>query len=300
MLANIANFLVTTLLSAISGTIEGVRGLLNEIVELGKRVGVLGEDFKAFTFGEQLAKDLDRVVTNLNSQLEENQKQVDDLNAPYVNLEIALNDTAKGFRTIGKDSRSVFEQFPNFNKSIKHMAFNVSHTHTEFEKLEMAAKDVNKAMQDASLRGIERLEDSMVSLLQGTLSVKDAFRSMASSVIADLTRIAIQKQITAPLAGMMGGFFTGKAIGGSVQRGQPYMVGERGAEMFVPNQSGSIVPNNQLGGGAVTVNQTINLSAGVSQTVRAEVMNMLPQIEGAAKSAVLDAKRRGGSFAKYV
>ena len=99
---------------------------------------------------------------------------------------------------------------------------------------------------------------------------------------------------------MMGGFFTGKAIGGSVQRGQPYMVGERGAEMFVPNQSGSIVPNNQLGGGAVTVNQTINLSAGVSQTVRAEVMNMLPQIEGAAKSAVLDAKRRGGSFAKYV
>ena len=65
--------------------------------------------------------------------------------------------------------------------------------------------------------------------------------------------------------------------------------------MFVPNSNGSIVPNNKLGGG-VTVNQTINLSAGVSQTVRAEVMGMLPQIQEASKAAVLDARRRGGSF----
>ena len=80
-----------------------------------------------------------------------------------------------------------------------------------------------------------------------------------------------------------------------VNAGQPYMVGERGREMFVPNSNGSIVPNNKLGGG-VTVNQTINLSAGVSQTVRAEVMGMLPQIQEASKAAVLDARRRGGSF----
>jgi phage-related minor tail protein len=91
---------------------------------------------------------------------------------------------------------------------------------------------------------------------------------------------------------------TPKAVGGSVQRGQPYMVGERGAEMFVPNQSGSIIPTNKLAGGGagVVVNQTINLSTGVAQTVRTEVMNMLPQIQNAAVSGVLDAKRRGGSF----
>ena len=50
-------------------------------------------------------------------------------------------------------------------------------------------------------------------------------------------------------------------------------------------------------GGGVTVNQTINLTTGVSQTVRAEVLNMLPQIADAAKGAVIDAKRRGGSYA---
>ena len=44
------------------------------------------------------------------------------------------------------------------------------------------------------------------------------------------------------------------------------------------------------------VNQTINLSTGVQQTVRAEVMSLAPQIAAQAKAAVLDAKKRGGGF----
>jgi phage-related minor tail protein len=40
--------------------------------------------------------------------------------------------------------------------------------------------------------------------------------------------------------------------------GKPYMVGESGRELFVPNSAGSIVPNGELnGGGAVTVNYNI-------------------------------------------
>jgi uncharacterized phage protein gp47/JayE len=63
--------------------------------------------------------------------------------------------------------------------------------------------------------------------------------------------------------------------------------------------SGSIVPNNRLGGGSdgVTINQTINISTGVQQTVRAEIQQLLPQISNAAKNAILDTKRRGGQFA---
>jgi len=47
---------------------------------------------------------------------------------------------------------------------------------------------------------------------------------------------------------------------------------------------------------ASVVNQTINLSTGVQQTVRAEVMSLAPQIAAQAKAAVLDAKKRGGGF----
>ena len=39
-----------------------------------------------------------------------------------------------------------------------------------------------------------------------------------------------------------------RAIGGPVNEGQPYIIGERGPELFVPNTSGTIVPNGGFGG----------------------------------------------------
>ena len=160
--------------------------------------------------------------------------------------------------------------------------------------------NLQSSLQNVALSGLKSMEDALVGLVNGTMSAKDAFRSMATSIINDLIRIMIQKSITGPIAGAMDTFFSGggKAIGGSVQAGKPYMVGERGAEMFVPNQSGSIIPNNQLsGGGGTTIVQNINVTTGVQQTVRAEIMTLMPQIANAAKSAVADAKLRGGSYA---
>jgi predicted transcriptional regulator len=75
------------------------------------------------------------------------------------------------------------------------------------------------------------------------------------------------------------------------------MVGERGPELVVPSRNGHVMPNNQLGGGTVVVNQNINVATGVQQTVRAEVLGLMPQIAEASKAAVLDAGRRGGAFA---
>ena len=38
----------------------------------------------------------------------------------------------------------------------------------------------------------------------------------------------------------------GRAIGGPVKPGTQYLVGEKGPELFTPNQSGQITPNNKL------------------------------------------------------
>ena len=88
-----------------------------------------------------------------------------------------------------------------------------------------------------------------------------------------------------------------KANGGFVSPNVPYMVGEKGAEMFVPRSAGNIIPNSQMGGGVV-VNQNISFSTGVVPTVRAEVMNLMPQIKKETVSAVAEARSRGGSFAR--
>ena len=75
------------------------------------------------------------------------------------------------------------------------------------------------------------------------------------------------------------------------------MVGEKGAEVFVPRTAGNIIPNNQIGGG-VTVNQNVSFSTGVVPTVRAEVMNLLPTIKQETVNAVAEARSRGGSFSR--
>jgi hypothetical protein len=60
--------------------------------------------------------------------------------------------------------------------------------------------------------------------------------------------------------GGSGGGIPFMASGGAVSKGQPYMVGEQGAELFVPNQSGQIQQSARggSGGGATTVNFNIN------------------------------------------
>jgi hypothetical protein len=93
------------------------------------------------------------------------------------------------------------------------------------------------------------------------------------------------------------------AGGGTVQRGTPTIVGERGAEIFVPNTGGTIMNNmnskNAMGGGSpIIVNQSVNFSTGVVPTVRAEVQKLLPQISDVTKGAVLEAAVRGGSYRK--
>jgi phage-related minor tail protein len=53
--------------------------------------------------------------------------------------------------------------------------------------------------------------------------------------------------------------------------GKPYMVGENGREMFVPNSAGSIVPNNQLGGGGGQTMVTYNIQAVDASSFRSMV-----------------------------
>lgn len=61
--------------------------------------------------------------------------------------------------------------------------------------------------------------------------------------------------------------------GGPVSKGQPYIVGEKGMELFVPSQSGTIIPNNRLqsgGGGDGAATVTVNLVGGSSKAGQVE------------------------------
>jgi lambda family phage tail tape measure protein len=108
----------------------------------------------------------------------------------------------------------------------------------------------------------------------GKLSMKD----LARSIIQDLIAIQMRAATLTFLRGMFSSFggtgstynasggiaehvfnpsaYTGKAAGGAVTNNTPYVVGERGPEVFVPSGSGTIIPNGQLGSMGGTTNVT--------------------------------------------
>jgi hypothetical protein len=169
---------------------------------------------------------------------------------------------------------------------------------TALQEYANAAKEAKVDLQSMAVDGLRSVEDALIGVVMKTESAKDAFKAMAASIIKDLIRIHIQRTITGPIANSLSTLLPKpQAMGGHVAANRPYMVGERGPELFVPGASGTIIPNNKMGGNGAVVNQTINVSTGVSQTVRAEIAQMMPQIRDQTKAAVLDARRRGGSFA---
>ncbi len=177
------------------------------------------------------------------------------------------------------------------------------------------AGDLQPQLEKLGDQAITGLGRSFTAAITGAQKFSDAIKSMAKSVIDSLIQMLIQKYLVDAAFGAITGAisnyqadqaflnteatdFGTRARGGPVTAGRPYLVGEKGPELMIPGTNGNIVPNNALGGGGVTVVQNINVTTGVQQTVRAEIANLLPQISNAAKSAVADARMRGGGFSK--
>ena len=166
------------------------------------------------------------------------------------------------------------------------------------------------------------MEGAFMSIVDGTKSVKDAFRSMASEIIKELYRVFVVKRITGFISNAISGFFNLNQVSGprmplgtgSIRpptrptsfAGGGYTGGGaraggldgKGGFMAMLHPRETVMDHTRGQGGGVIVNQTINISTGVQQTVRAEIKQLMPQIAESAKSAVVDAKRRGGSYGR--
>lgn len=187
----------------------------------------------------------------------------------------------------------------------------------QFEKLQGESAKFNKIFDDAIVSIGDAFGEAMASGKDFGDAMKKIFENVLSQIVSLIVQITILKPLLDGIkeslggegGGFLGGIFSGigsaiggalvgKANGGYVAPNTPYMVGERGMEMFVPKTAGNIVPNNQLGGSGVVVNQSISFSTGVVPTVRAEVLNLLPTIKQETINAVAEQRSRGGAFAR--
>ena len=142
---------------------------------------------------------------------------------------------------------------------------------------ELEAMDLTKKEKDEQLELLEDLRDGYKSLgttiveafMQGK-SASQAFKSALSSLLQKLASRSLDKFLDAIFKPNMtgapslfenfmstipviGGIFGKRAGGGPVNSGSPYIVGERGPELFVPSMAGQVVPNYAMSG-ATTVN----------------------------------------------
>jgi tape measure domain-containing protein len=161
------------------------------------------------------------------------------------------------FVELGKDNSKLIDElnkgrFPNFIQALKDAGNTTMQLDTLFTNTFNSFADT--------------LADSI-------MTGKFAFKDFARSVIADIARIIARQQAMLAIQRALGFFgvtsiggvdvstiFGGaRANGGSVTAGKSYLVGERGAELFQPSTSGTIIPNNKLEGtGTTNINFTIN------------------------------------------
>jgi hypothetical protein len=118
----------------------------------------------------------------------------------------------------------------------------------------------------------------------GTLS-PDAFASQVDFFRTSLTAQAQARELRRLVADELGIDIEPRALGGPVNRGQTYLVGEQGPELFRPSSNGEIIPNDQISGG-----QGAELRA-----LRAEVAELREVVAGGFRvnnKAVTDMNKR--------
>ena len=140
--------------------------------------------------------------------------------------------------------------------------------------------------------------DSLTAAVEGTKSLAD----VASDTLKSIANILLQFGVQTALAGLGGGnpasiftklFGGGRASGGTVSAGTSYLVGERGPELFTPGRSGSIAPNNSMGGSNIVVNVD---AGGTNAQGNGQNAKQLGAAIGAAVQAELIKQQRPGGL----
>ena len=175
---------------------------------------------------------------------------------------------------------------------------------------------------DLSVAIKDGFEESFKGIIKGTMTVSEAFRNMLNRIADHFLDSAARMAATQVQKGFLGlfsnmfNFNIGNSIGNDVQgfgaptkfaanggpagMRKPFIVGERGPELFVPNQSGNIIPNHDLAGiGGGGTNIVVNVDASGSSVEGDEQggRELGRLISVAIQSELVQQKRPGGLLA---
>ena len=191
---------------------------------------------------------------------------------------------------------------------------------SRMDELNRKMRDLNDTtLQSVNLSKAmgESFEESFKGIVKGTMTVQDAFRNMLNRIADFFLDTAAQlaaNQLQKGILGLFSNLFNFSttplndiqsdvrfaANGGPAGMRKPFIVGERGPELFVPNQSGNIIPNHDLAGiGGGSTNIVVNVDASGSSVEGDEQggRELGRVISAAVQSELIQQKRPGGLLA---
>ena len=187
----------------------------------------------------------------------------------------------------------------------------------ELNKEMRELNDISRQSVKLSKAMGESFAESFKGIVYGTMTVQDAFRNMLNRIADFFLDTAAQlaaNQLQKSILGLFGNMFNFRtaplndiqntpvyaANGGPVGYKNPYIVGERGPELFVPNQSGNIIPNHDLagiGGGATNIVVNVDASGSSVEGDEEQGRELGRMISVAIQSELIKQKRPGGMLA---
>ncbi len=198
-------------------------------------------------------------VTPLNENIKETKKELTSLQKAVEGFKTGwttamdeAGNMTKRFEDIGKTAfTNLKKMLTDFVITGKLQFEDFARTITRMIVEALIGKAVSSAVDAAVLMWKNSaLREAMIWVYTAALKAFKNFGGWPFGVMAAGASIAFGMG----LVNKMKGF----AEGGRPPVGQPSIVGEKGPELFIPDRSGTIVPNNQLGGKPVTVNFNIN------------------------------------------
>lgn len=237
---------LTTLASNMQGIVNNVFANLakqipaNELESFNQKfndyANLLSETIADEAAGAQVAEDrytrLDQLYNNLIQGRTEGQR------LEIENLLTAFRIEKERYQIGVKYVDDVLKKQNEIQQSyVKGAESQIANIAKQFEPYKMG--------QDAIALGWRKVSDALNTFID---TGKFSFKDFARSVLLDLTKMIAQamvfKYIFTPIMGAFG--LTPRANGGPVSSNEPYLVGEKGPELFVPKSAGSIIPNNKL------------------------------------------------------
>ena len=178
-----------------------------------------------------------------------------------------------------------------------------------------AKADAAEKKRLEQIRGIyqgisDTIADGVVNSLKAAIDGTKSFAEVVTGVFTDLQNQLLQLirnqiffgNLTGTLtkgSGLFGSLFAGfLANGGPAQAGRAYMVGERGPEMFIPRSSGTVIPNNQLGGGGANVVVNVDATGSSVQGDEGSSRQLGALIGAAVQGEIIKQQRPGGLLSR--